>query len=423
MSTFLDNLRSHYLLDAVTSPDLEKALEKPMTVYAGFDPSSDSLQAGNYVTIMTLARFQRAGHRVIALVGGATGLIGDPSGKSVERKMQTVEQVQHNLEGIKENLSRFLKFDDPVNPAILVNNYDWSKDVSAISFLRDICVNFRVPQMLSKDSVKKRMEATDGGMTFTEFSYQILQGNDFLHLYDTYGCTLQIGGSDQWGNITAGTDLIHRLRGKEVYGLTFPLVCDSNGLKFGKSEGNAIFLDARKTSYYDFYQFFLRAMDSDVIRYLRIFTFLPEERIKELEEQVKIAPEKREAQKALAEEVTRAVHGEKGLAEAKRATEVLFGGSIEGLSADTLESIFKNVPSAELPRDQVVGKPVLDVVAAAKMTASKGEARRLVQQGGLSLNNAKVVPDRVFSEADLIEDRLAVLRSGKKKYFVLRVRK
>ena len=423
MSTFLDNLRSHYLLDAVTSPDLEKALEKPMTVYAGFDPSSDSLQAGNYVTIMTLARFQRAGHRVIALVGGATGLIGDPSGKSVERKMQTVEQVQHNLEGIKENLSRFLKFDDPVNPAILVNNYDWYKDVSAISFLRDICVNFRVPQMLSKDSVKKRMEATDGGMTFTEFSYQILQGNDFLHLYDTYGCTLQIGGSDQWGNITAGTDLIHRLRGKEVYGLTFPLVCDSNGLKFGKSEGNAIFLDARKTSYYDFYQFFLRAMDSDVIRYLRIFTFLPEERIKELEEQVKIAPEKREAQKALAEEVTRAVHGEKGLAEAKRATEVLFGGSIEGLSADTLESIFKNVPSAELPRDQVVGKPVLDVVAAAKMTASKGEARRLVQQGGLSLNNAKVVPDRVFSEADLIEDRLAVLRSGKKKYFVLRVRK
>ena len=423
MSKFLDTLRSHYLLDSMTSPELEKALEKPMTLYAGFDPSCDSLQAGNYVTIMTLARFQRAGHRVIALVGGATGLIGDPSGKSVERKMQTVEQVQHNLEGIKENLSRFLNFDDPVNPAILVNNYDWYKDVSAINFLRDICVNFRVPQMLAKESVKKRMEATDGGMTFTEFSYQILQGYDFLHLYDTYGCTLQVGGSDQWGNITAGTDLIHRLRGQEAYGLTFPLVCDSNGLKFGKSEGNAIFLDARKTSYYDFYQFFMRAMDADVIRYLRIFTFLPEDRIAELAEQVKTAPEKREAQRVLAEEVTRAVHGEKGLAEAQRATEVLYGGSIEGLSAATLESIFKNVPSAELPREKVIGQSVLDVVAAAKMTASKGEARRLAQQGGLSLNNEKVAPDRVFSEADLVDQRLAVLRSGKKKYFVLRLSK
>lgn len=420
--SLLDFLRSRHLVEAITSPELEKALEKPMTVYAGFDPSADSLQAGNYVTIMMLAHLQRAGHKVIALVGGATGLIGDPSGKSVERKMQTVEQVQHNLEGIKENLSRFLRFDDPVNPAILVNNYDWYSNVNTIDFLRDICVNFRVPQMLAKESVKKRLEATDGGMTFTEFSYQILQGNDFLHLYDTYGCTLEVGGSDQWGNITAGTDLVHRLRGTEVYGLTFPLVCDSNGLKFGKSEGNAIFLDSRKTSYYDFYQFFLRSMDADVIRYLRIFTFLPEERIVELEKAVQEHPELREAQKVLAEEVTRAVHGEAGLRQALKATDVLFGGSMEGLSADELENIFKNVKSGELSKDEILGKPAFEVAAAAGMTASKGEARRLAQQGGLVLNGEKAPLERVVSEADLIDGRIAIFRAGKKNYFLLRIK-
>ena len=418
----IDYLRSRHLVEAVTSPEVENALEKPMTIYAGFDPSADSLQAGNYATIMLLANLQRAGHRIIALVGGATGLIGDPSGKSVERKMLTVEQVQHNLEGIKENLSRFLKFDDPVNPAILVNNYDWYKNVNSIDFLRDICVNFRVPAMLAKESVKKRLEATDGGMTFTEFSYQILQGNDFLHLFDTYGCQMEVGGSDQWGNITAGTDLIHRMRGKEAFGLTIPLVCDSNGLKFGKSEGNAIFLDARKTSYYDFYQFFYRAMDADVIRYLRIFTFLPEERILELEKSLKEAPEKHEAQKVLAEEVTRAVHGEAGLQQALKATNVLFGGSIEGLSAGELENIFRNVKSGELAKADVVGKPVFEVAAAAGMTGSKGEARRLAQQGGLFLNSEKAPLDRIVAESDLVESRLAILRSGKKNYFVLRTK-
>ncbi len=419
--SLLEFLRTRHLVDAVTSPEIKKALEKPMTIYAGFDPSADSLQAGNYVTIMMLAHLQRAGHKVIALVGGATGLIGDPSGKSVERKMLTVEQVEHNLEGIKENLSRFLKFDDPVNPAILVNNYDWYKTVNSIDFFRDICVNFRVPQMLAKESVKKRLEATDGGMTFTEFSYQILQGNDFLHLFDTYGCTMEVGGSDQWGNITAGTDLIHRLRGQEAYGLTFPLVCDSNGRKFGKSEGNAIFLDSRKTSYYDFYQFFLRSMDSDVIRYLRIFTFLPEERIQELEKAVQEAPEKREAQKVLAEEVTRAVHGEAGLQQALKATEVLFGGSIEGLGADELEGIFKNVKSGALPKEEIIGKPVFEVAAAAGMTASKGDARRLAQQGGMVLNSEKAPLERTFTDADLIDGRVAILRAGKKNYFLLKV--
>ena len=422
MSTILDTLNERGILDAVTSPDLAKTLERPVTVYAGFDPTSDSLQAGNYVTIMALAHFQRAGHKVIALVGGATGLIGDPSGKSVERKMLTVEQVAKNVEGIKENLSRFLDFDDPVNPAILVNNYDWYRNVSAINFLRDICVNFRVPAMLSKESVKKRLEATDGGMTFTEFSYQILQGNDFLHLYDTYGCTLEIGGSDQWGNITSGTDLVHRLRGTEVYGLTFPLICDSQGRKFGKSEGNAVFLDARKTSCYDFYQFFLRSEDADVIRYLKVFTFLPMERIAELEAELKANPGARTAQRVLAEEVTRAVHGEAGLAAAQQASSVLFGGSIAGLDAAALERVFKDAPSTELPRDAVAGQPILKVLVASGLCASNGEARRLVQQGGCQVNNQRVTdPTATIAESDLIDGRILVLKSGKKTYRLVKV--
>lgn len=418
----LDTFKARFLFEDATSPDLAKALDKPLTVYAGFDPTNDSLQAGNFVTIMALAHLQRAGHKVIALVGGATGLIGDPSGKSKERNLLSAEQVDRNLEGIRENLSRFIDFSpDSPNPAIMVNNYDWFKDFTFIDLLRDVGRYFRMGVMLGKDSVKKRMESDDG-MSFTEFCYQILQGYDFYHLYKTYGCSLQIGGSDQWGNITAGTELVRRICGEEVFGMTFPLVCDSTGKKFGKSEGNAIFLDARKTSCYDFYQFFLRAMDADVIRYLKIFTFLPFERIAALEQAVAAAPEKREAQQVLAEELTRAVHGEAGLAIAKTATEVLFGGSIEGLAAADLEQVFANVPSATLPADQVLGKPAFDVIAAAGMAASKGEARRLVQQGGLNINNVRVAGlERVFDAADLIEGRLAVLRSGKKSFFLLKV--
>lgn len=418
----LDTFQSRYLFEDMTSPELAKAFDQPQVVYAGFDPTNDSLQAGNFVTIMALAHLQRAGHKVIALVGGATGLIGDPSGRSKERNLLTAEQVERNLEGIKENLSRFLDFNpNSANPAILVNNYDWFKNITFLDLLRDVGPYFRMGVMLSKDSVKKRLEADDG-MSFTEFCYQILQGYDFLHLYKTYGCTVQIGGSDQWGNITAGTELVRRVLSKEVFGMTFPLVCDSTGKKFGKSEGNAIFLSAKKTSVYDFYQFFLRTMDADVIRYLKIFTFLPMERIAELEQSVATAPEKREAQTLLAEELTRCVHGEAGLAIARKATDVLFGGSIDGLSADQLEQIFASVASATLPRADVVGQPLLDVLAAAKMFASKGEARRLVQQGGLSLNSVKVsAADAVFQATDLIEGRLAVLRSGKKNYFVLKV--
>jgi tyrosyl-tRNA synthetase len=417
----LDTFKARHLFEDMTSPGLAEALDRPLTVYAGFDPTNDSLQAGNFVTIMALAHLQRAGHRVIALVGGATGLIGDPSGKSKERNLLSAEQVERNLTGIKENLSRFIDFDPAsANPAILVNNYDWFKTFTFIDLLRDVGRYFRMGVMLSKDSVKKRMESDDG-MSFTEFCYQIMQGYDFYHLYKTYGCTLQLGGSDQWGNITAGTELVRRICGEEVFGMTFPLVCDSTGKKFGKSEGNAIFLDARKTSYYDFYQFFLRTLDADVIRYLKIFTFLPFERIAELEQAVATAPEKREAQQVLAEELTRAVHGERGLAVAKKATDVLFGGSLDGLAAADLESIFANVPSTTLPAAEVHGKPAFEVIAAAGMAASKGEARRLVQQGGLNINNVRVNGlDRAFGADDLIEGRLAVLRSGKKNFFLLR---
>jgi tyrosyl-tRNA synthetase len=418
----LDTFKARFLFEDMTSPELVQALDKPLTVYAGFDPTNDSLQAGNFVTIMVLAHLQRAGHKVIALVGGATGLIGDPSGKSKERNLLSAEQVEHNLAGIKENLSRFLNFDPASpNPAIMVNNYDWFKDFTFIDLLRDVGRYFRMGVMLGKDSVKKRMEAEDG-MSFTEFCYQIMQGYDFYHLFKTYGCTLQVGGSDQWGNITAGTELVRRICGQESFGMTFPLVCDSTGKKFGKSEGNAIFLDARKTSYYDFYQFFLRTLDADVIRYLKIFTFLPLERIAELEQTVATAPEKREAQRMLAEELTRTVHGEQGLAVAKKATDVLFGGSLDGLAAADLEKIFANVSSAVLPADQVLGKPAFDVIAAAGMVASKGEARRLVQQGGLNINNVRVSGlDRTFAATDLVDGRLAVLRSGKKSFFLLKV--
>ena len=415
----LDELKARGLVEALTDPEIEKALDSPTTVYCGFDPSARSLQAGNLVSIMVLRRFQKAGHRVIALVGGATGLIGDPSGKSAERNMLTVEQVAENKKGIRENLARILDFDGP-NAATLVDNYDWYKGTSAIEFLRDIAINFRVPQMLAKESVKKRLEASEGALTFTEFSYQILQGNDFLHLYDNYGCTLEVGGADQWGNITAGTDLVHRMRGKTAYGLTFPLLLDSTGRKFGKSEGNALFMNGEMTSVYDWYQYFLRAADADVIRYLKVFSMRSLDEIADLERQMKARPEARIPQKALAEELTRLVHGEEGLRTAQGATQTLFGGDMSGKSAAELEAIFKDVKSAEMAKAEVAGKAVWAVAAAAGMFKSNGEARRMAAQGGLSLNGAKVDDKRVIEEADFIDGRVAILRQGKKNNFLLR---
>ena len=420
----IEELRARGLVEALTDPEIEKALEKPITVYCGFDPSARSLQAGNLVSIMVLRRFQQAGHKVIALVGGATGLIGDPSGKSAERNMLTGEQVAENKRGIRENLSRILDFDGP-NAAIMVDNYDWYKATSAIEFLRDIAINFRVPQMLAKESVKKRLEASEGALTFTEFSYQILQGNDFLHLFDNYGCQLEIGGADQWGNITAGTDLVHRMRGKTAYGLTFPLLLDSAGRKFGKSEGNALFMNGEMTSVFDWYQYFLRSADEDAIRYLKVFSMKSLEEIAELEAKMKENPEARIPQKALAEELTLLVHGEEGLKKAQEATAALFGAKNSdnaSKSAEELERIFANVPSAEMAKDEILGKSVFAVAAAAGMFKSNGEARRMAVQGGLSLNDAKIDDKRVFAEDDIVDGKVVLLRSGKRNYFLLKIK-
>jgi len=420
MDNVIDVLRARGLIEAVTSPAVEQAVEKPLTVYAGFDPTSESLQVGNFVAIMGLSHFQRCGHKVVALVGGATGMIGDPSGKTSERSLLTEAQVQRNLEGIRENLSRFLDFDHPTAPAVIVNNQDWFRDFSFIAFLREVGKHFRMGAMLSKDSVRSRLES-EAGMSFTEFSYQLLQAYDFLHLRDTLNCTVQLGGSDQWGNITAGTDLIRKLRGEEAFGVTLPLVCDRTGQKFGKSAGNAIYLDAAKTSVFDFYQFFVRVDDEDVIRFLKVFTFMTLAEIEAYAVRVKTAPEKREAQIRLAEEVTRRVHGEAGLHVAQRSTAVLFGEAMDGLKAEDLLAVFADVPSTDLPLAQVVGQPFVNVVADTGLCKSRGEARRLVQSGGLYVNNRRVDDaEQLLTAADIIEGRLLVLRSGKKRYHLVR---
>lgn len=421
MKNIVEILRERLLFEDMTNPGLEARCCGKLTVYAGFDPSSSSLQVGNLVTLMTLARFQRAGHNVIAVAGGATGMIGDPSGKSSERNLLSAEQVERNLEGIKENLGRVLDFTNKSATARIVNNNDWFGNFTFIEVLRDVGKHFRMGTMLGKESVKARLNSDDG-MSFAEFSYQLLQAYDFLRLYDTEGCVLQIGGSDQWGNITAGIDLVRKLRGVEVYGLTIPLVCDSAGVKFGKSEGNALFLDSRRTSVYDFYQFFIRTEDADVVRYLKILTFLEMDEIAALEEKVRTQPEKREAQHRLAEEVTRTVHGEAGLRSAARASAVLFGESMEGMNADELLGIFADAPSCELPVSESAGRPAVDVAVASGLCRSKGEARRLIESGGLYINNVRASGlDAQVLASDLIDGRLLVLRSGKKTYRLVRI--
>lgn len=422
MTNVVEVLRERGLLDAMSSPALEQvAWERQLTVYAGFDPTSESLQVGNFVAIMGLSHFQRCGHRVVALVGGATGMIGDPSGKTSERQLLTEEQVRRNQEGIRENLSRFLDFDHPTAPAVIVNNYDWFHGFTFIAFLREVGKHFRMGAMLGKDSVRSRLES-ESGMSFTEFSYQLLQAYDFLHLFDQMRCTVQIGGSDQWGNITAGTDLIRKLRGEEAFGLTLPLVCDRSGQKFGKSAGNAIYLDAAKTPVFDFYQFFVRVDDADVIRFLKVFTFLASEEIADYERRLIDAPEKREAQIRLAEEVTRRVHGEPGLQVAQRSTAVLFGAAMDGLKADELEAVFADVPSTALPSASVIGTPVATVAVESGFCKSRSEARRLVESGGFYVNNQRLSDaEHVLGAADIIDGRLLVLRSGKKRYHLVRV--
>jgi tyrosyl-tRNA synthetase len=420
MANVIDTLKARGLFDNVTSPDIVKCVESPTAVYAGFDPTSNSLQVGNFVTIMALAHFQRAGHKVIAVAGGATGMIGDPSGKSNERNLLTPAEVELNLVGVKENLSRFLDFDSRTAPARIVNNHDWMGTFGYIEFLRDVGKHFRMGTMLGKESVRARLES-EAGMSYCEFSYQLIQAYDFLHLWDTEGCRIQIGGSDQWGNITAGTELIRRQRGGEAFGLTFPIICDSSGQKFGKTAGNAVYLDQNRTSCYDFYQFFVRTEDADVIRFLKIFTFLPLAQIEEIAREMAVAPEKRLAQKTLAEEMTRTIHGQDGLQVALRASEVLFGGSMEGMKADDLIRIFTNVPSRELPLASVRDAGFLDVAMAAGLCKSKGEARRLVTEGGFYINNIRITdPAGKITGDMLVDGRVLVMRAGKKNYCLVK---
>jgi tyrosyl-tRNA synthetase len=422
MSNVIQTLRERGLLENITDPGLEKLAEtEPLVVYNGLDPTADSLHIGNLMALQILSHFQRAGHRPIALVGGATGLIGDPSGKKGERDLLSREQVAANVEGIRKVLGHLFSFEGE-NAAILANNIDWFGEFTFLDVIRDVGKHIRITEMLARDSVKARLDS-GAGLSFTEFSYQILQAYDFYHLFKEQGCRVQVGGADQWGNITAGTDLIRRLTGEQAYGLVCPLLLDSAGNKFGKSEGGAVWLSADRTSPYQFYQFWIRAEDSDAIRLLKAFTFLPLEEIAELEMKVSEEPEKREAQKRLAWEMTVRIHGEEAAHSAIAATQALFGGDLEGLDLRTLEDVFAEVPSFAVGKDRIeAGVPILDALVESQMASSKGEARRLINGGGVYLNNERLESDSLSLKREhLLHDRLFVLRSGKKKYCLGRV--
>jgi tyrosyl-tRNA synthetase len=372
---------------------------------------------------MGLARLQRLGHTPIAIAGGGTGLIGDPSGKTKERQLLTLAQVEENLVGIKEQLSHFLDFNAKENPALIVNNYDWLGPITMMEFLRDVGKHFTVNSLLGKEAISRRLESEEG-ISFTEFTYPLLQAYDYLVLFDRFNCTLQMGGSDQWGNILAGTDLIRRLRGARAHALVFPLVTSSSGVKFGKTEAGAIWLDAKLTSPYRFYQFWLNTDDRDVITYLKFFTWLSKEEIDQMEQTVKTAPEKREAQRRLAREVTAMLHGESELEKAVRASEVLFGKEISGLSVDEIVDIFADVPSTELDRSKLDADEftLSDALVLSGLAPSKGEAKRLVQGGGVAVNNVRADEVRKsISVADFIDGQVLVLRKGAKHYHLIKI--
>jgi tyrosyl-tRNA synthetase len=406
------------------SEGLEEALtNQRMTGYIGFDPTAASLHVGSLLPIMGLVRLQQHGHAPIALVGGGTGMIGDPSGKTQERQLLSKEQIEYNLEGIKAQLSLFLDFETRINRAMLINNADWLVPSSMVDFLRDVGKHFTVNYMLAKESVKRRFEEGDG-ISFTEFSYMLLQAYDFLVLHDRFGCRLQMGGSDQWGNIVAGTELIRKMRGARGYGMVFPLVTTSAGVKFGKTEAGSVWLDPNLTSPYRFYQFWINTDDSDVVNYLKFFTMLDQQAIAEMATLVAVSPEKREAQKRLAEEVTRMVHGESNLRKTIQASRVFFGGEIADLSASDVLDIFEEVPSRNIPRDTLSGEglPLVDLVIACGYAASKGAARRLIESGGIYVNNRRVSDVKAtISLPSLVEGQYLVLRKGSREYHLVRV--
>ena len=413
-----------------TMPGAEEHLMESMrSAYVGFDPTADSLHIGNLVPIMLLAHYQRCGHKPVALVGGATGMIGDPSGKSSERNLLNEETLRHNQEAIKKQLAHFLDFEsDANNSAVLVNNYDWMKDFSFLEFIRDVGKHITVNYMMAKDSVKNRIssEASEG-MSFTEFTYQLVQGYDFLHLFKENNCTIQMGGSDQWGNITTGTELIRRIGNGKGYAITCPLITKSDGSKFGKSEGGNVWLDAKRTSPYKFYQYWLNSSDEDAEKYIKIFTFLTEEEINGLAKEHKEAPHLRVLQRRLAEELTLLVHSKDDLENAVKASNILFGRStgddLKQLDEQTFLDVFDGVPQAEISKTDI--EKGLDIIGAlaekSGFLKSNGEARRALKENSISVNKEKIEDDYSITSNDLINNKFVLLQRGKKNYFIIKV--
>jgi tyrosyl-tRNA synthetase len=423
MTNLLDELRWRGLVSEVTDGLADALANEHVTAYIGFDPTASSLHAGSLLTVMGLARLQRFGHSPIAIVGGGTGMIGDPSGKSQERVLLTREKVDENVAGIRRQLERFLDFDRAGNPARIVNNADWLASLDLLGFLRDTGKHFTVNYMLQKESVNRRLESEEG-ISYTEFSYLLLQARDFLELLDRYGCTLQMGGSDQWGNITAGIELIRKLRGKKAHGLVWPLMTTASGAKFGKTETGAIWLDPALTSPFKFYQFWLNTDDRDVVNYLKYFTFLERAEIDALERATTGAPEKREAQRVLARDVTTQVHGADQTARAEHASSLLFGEDITRLSVDEALAVFDDVPSTELPGGDLAGDGIgiVDLIARVGLAPSKGEARRLVQSGGVYVNNRRVAdPQARVTRDQAIGGQIVVLRRGAKQQHIVKL--
>jgi len=427
-NTFVEELRWRGLIHDMILGTEEQLAKESTTAYIGFDPTGESLHIGSLVQIILLMHFQKHGHTPIALVGGATGMIGDPSGKSAERNLLDEATLQKNLNGIKSQLEKFLDFNANVpNAAKMVNNYDWMKDISLIDFVRDIGKHLTVNYMMSKDSVKKRLgDDSADGMSFTEFTYQLFQGFDFLHLYQAENCKLQMGGSDQWGNITTGTELVRRKVGGKAFALTCPLVTKADGTKFGKTEGGNVWLDPKRTSPYKFYQYWLNASDADAENYIKIFTLLDKETVEKLIAEHREQPHMRLLQKTIGKEVTTMVHSEDDYENAIKASQILFGKStsdyLKSLDEQTFLDVFDGVPQAEISRAQIENG--LDVVAAFADTgflASNSEVRRALKENSISVNKEKVSEDFVINTAHLINDKFVLLQRGKKNYFVVKV--
>jgi tyrosyl-tRNA synthetase len=423
VSSFLDELRWRGFLEAVTSDDLDAYLcAARRTMYVGFDPTADSLHLGSLIPVMALAHAQRHGHRPLVLVGGGTGLIGDPSGKATERTLLTKEKTDENAAAIRAQLARFFDLSSDQR-ALMLNNVDWLAPLNLVDFLRDVGKHFSVNEMIKRDSVRTRLEERDQGISYTEFSYMLLQAYDFLHLCQHHECTIQMGGSDQWGNILAGKELIRRTLGLRGEGITFPLLTTSTGRKFGKTEEGAVWLDARRTSPYQMYQYWLQTADADVVRYLKLFTFLGQDRIQTLEREVAEGPEKRESQRVLAAECTGIIHGAETVRAVEAVSRILFSSSSEVPDAETVALLAREVPVTDMSAaDLDAAIPLVDLLVRTRLASSKGEARKLIDGGGVYLNNERQTQvQKSVSRGDLLWPGAILLRAGKKNYHMVRV--